>query len=68
MKNIFNFTNTQNLRGKYKNDNYRGFSGNEMCQFLNIPNKMGLEYNASRSDRGVKYYYNNPRIKEKNVG
>lgn len=68
MKNIFNFTNTQNLRRKYKNDNYRGFSGNEMCQFLNIPNKMGLEYNESRSNCGVKYYYNNPKIKEKNDG
>lgn len=68
MKNIFNFTNTQNLRRKYKNDNYRGFSGNEMCQFLNIPNKMGLEYNASRSNCGVKYYYINPKINEKNDG
>jgi hypothetical protein len=66
MKNIFNFTNTQNLRIKYKNDNYRGFSGKEMCQFLNIPYEMGLEYNASRSNLGVKNYYNNHKLKEKN--
>jgi hypothetical protein len=66
MKNIFNFTNTQNLRRKYKNDNHRGFSGKEMCQFLNIPYEMGLEYNASRSNLGVKNYYNNNKLKEKN--
>lgn len=66
MKNIFNFTNTQNLRRKYKNDNYRGFSGKEMCQFLNIPYEMGLEYNASRSNLGVKNYYINNKLKEKN--
>jgi hypothetical protein len=27
-----------------------------MCDFLNIPNTMGLEYNTSRGNHDVKYF------------
>jgi hypothetical protein len=64
--NNFNFTNTQNLLKNYKNKKtHRGFSSQEMCDFLDIPNNMGLEYNTSRSNHIVKYFkLTNTKIKE----